>query len=345
MFCLHKERRKKLATTVWVLVLFVPLFSQEYYHGRLLSSTIPIVEHLDAPEVVVHSSPKATNSDGLCRTIPRRNENGLIVFFLHIPKTGGSTLQTILRESVDHYYNGWTMQGYQKSVKAMDLALDKWDNKTHCMELHSANAPPFVTALEKVQSWKQRCQALNIPFFAFTIMREPISLSFSFFQFYHSGVHRKFQTIRNATEEEFLHHTLHNPQCLFLTRSEMSFMPQVRAESLGLSEKECEAALSGMTFTLDWVGTTETLSTETLPLLSTVLQSPLDATKRENTSPSKNFQIHQLSEAGLQQLQQWNRLDAAMYNRTTRHFSGLYEQRFQQCVANQSAAVLGTRYS
>lgn len=264
---------------------------------------------------------KTSATNGCQRELPQQNENGLLIFFLHIPKTGGSTLRHLLRDAVDHYYSPFGRQEYKKQSSALEEALDNWDGKVHCFELHSATSPAFVTVLDQLLTWKELCEEKSIPFFAFTVMREPVSFSFSFFQFYHTQ-HGKFKYFETANESDFLEHSLGNPQCLFLSRSEQSFLPPARSKALTLSESECDGAYDALIRTMDWVGTTSNLSNVTIPLLSAIMHSQLNQTTTENKSPIKNFDRSRLSEHGLHLLHKWNRFDESLYKRLKEHYGG-----------------------
>lgn len=256
----------------------------------------------------------------------KSNERGKVIFFLHIPKTGGSTLTTLLREVSDHYYNGYGKMGYSKGARRLNQALKEWDNKIHCFELHSAGAPAFLSILDQLDSWKRQCNQMNVPFFAFAVVREPISLAFSFFQFYHGGHHRKFQKYETATEKDFLRHALPNPQCLFLTRSELSYLPTRRNDTWDLSSSECNEAYEAISKYLDYVGSTSNLSNVTIPLLSKVIGTPLNTSYVENKSTRKNICKDQVSNEGIGFVRRINSLDQTLYDRLLSRYSSTHER-------------------
>jgi hypothetical protein len=41
----------------------------------------------------------------------------------------------------------------------------------------SADAPPYLTILPMIDSWRQHCKELDVPFFAFTVSRNPSKLA------------------------------------------------------------------------------------------------------------------------------------------------------------------------
>jgi hypothetical protein len=79
-----------------------------------------------------------------------------------------------------------------------------------------------------------------------------------------------------------------NPQCLFLARGERTFGVKDKGARNGLTRQECQAAYSSLERSMDWIGRTETLSQETLPLLTTIMfQDPTlgQQLPRTNVSP------------------------------------------------------------
>ena len=313
---------RKSVITWLLLVFFVSLrytyvlFSIGRHYRTVPSNEWDYGQPTSLPNFVELSTLRSNNT----------NWRGRVIFFLHIPKTGGSTLATLLRGVSDHYYKGQGKQQYNRGVRRLDQALQEWDNKTHCFELHSADAPAFLTVLDKLDSWKRQCNQLNVPFFAFAVVREPISWAFSFFQFYHGGHHRKFQTYKSATEEDFLRHALPNPQCLFLTRSERLYLPERRNDTWDLSSSECNEAYEAMSKYLDYVGSTSNLSNVTIPLLSKVIGTPLNTSFAVNKSTKKNIRKDQVSNEGIGFLRQINSLDQALYDRLLSRYSSTHER-------------------
>lgn len=197
----------------------------------------------------------------------------------------------------------------------------------HALDRH---CPTFLQMVQTVlPEWKNRCKQNNIPFFAFGIFREPISLSVSYHNFYHRIPQnpKRFDLIQteNATEEAFLHYTIANPQCLFLARNEDAYTKTGQDLRSTLTQEECHQAYKGIQETLDWVGTTDRIRNETLPLLQQLFKTN-QFTKRlirnmnKTANPSsaaevQTIHLSSLSEATLQNVESLTTWDKEMYEK------------------------------
>ena len=222
--------------------------------------------------------------------------------------------------AVDHYHKGWTNRHAQRGIRSVDNALRDWKNESHCFELHGAGAPSFHALATKFMEWKKTCRHLGIPFFAFTVLREPQSFALSYFNFFHGGHHRKYKYYASANQTTFLRHTLSNPQCLFLARSDMQYLPQYQNDSQNFTWKECLEAYDDLMALMDWVGITSNLSNETIPILSTVLGKTLDVGYHINQSHKRNFVVSQLDDAGKQVIANRTLFDRRIYERAQSDF-------------------------
>jgi hypothetical protein len=266
-----------------------------------------------------HAVP-SVQSDTVLRSmdLPVRNENGVVIVFIHVGKTGGTTIGAHLGQATHRVHNGWTLQGYRKASRGLETALANWTKgDSHTFELHAATAPPYMTILPRIDIWRQRCEELDVPFFAFTVLRNPSKLAMSFFNFYHGGKHRKFKNFKTATEAQFLNHTIDNPQCMFLARGEMSYHPGNEHLRQNLTKSECNSVYDALAKHLDWIGTTETLLTMTLPILERVTNATFDKGKivNEVKAEHKNILWSDLTEEGKQTVQDMTDHDLDMWDR------------------------------
>jgi len=251
---------------------------------------------------------------------PFTDSGGGVILFLHVPKTGGTTLSSLLSESVDHFHNGWTKRGFRKGSAALERALNNWTNASHCFELHSGDAPSYMSVQGRLNGWRKQCSDQGIPFFAFTVLREPAKMAISYFNFYHGGKHRRYKRFTHASEQDFLNHTLPNPQCLFLSRGEISYLPENQHLREGLNASECNAVYDALRSNLDWIGTTENLTTVTIPLLEQVLGRPLKQNTTRNKTNLQNFRWIDLSESGKQIVYNRAALDREMHEHCQKDF-------------------------
>ena len=96
-------------------------------------------------------------------------------------------------------------------------------------------------------------------------------------------------------EDAMVKSVYENPQCLFLARGERTFGDDVADLRQGLGREECHKTYQSLRRTMDWIGHTETLSNETLPLLTTMMFGSPDVGRqfpRSNISPQTEDFVH-----------------------------------------------------
>jgi len=245
--------------------------------------------HTDARSKVENSTVCFANS-----TLPSLDTGGL-VFFLHIPKTGGTTIRRNLEkiEGIEYVF-AKNYSAYYDSAPLVESVISKGsENKTVLFyEIHASTAPSFFKLRNRLKRWRETAHHNRVPVFFFSLVREPISYSFSHFNFFHLQERNPSFERCNATENEFLRKSVYNPQCQFLFKGEPSMRGQRRNATgsnppkLMVQSEECEAVKENLFELMDWVGTTEHLTTETIPLLSKLLDKP--TIHWENYRVSKN---------------------------------------------------------
>lgn len=204
--------------------------------------------------------------------------NGGIVFFLHVPKTGGTTIRRNLEtlERVHHVFaKNYTT--YKETAPLVEDAIVRGTrNKTILFyEIHATDAPSFFRLRKRLRRWKDTAASNNVPVWFFTVLRDPLKYAVSHFNFFH--VQKRNPTFEqcNATAEDFIRKSLYNPQCQFLFRGEPSMRAQ-QAKQIYITPEECESVHALLLDLFDWVGITEFLSNETLPLLAQLFDVPFD---------------------------------------------------------------------
>jgi len=254
--------------------------------------------------------------------------------------------------------------------------------------------------------WREEAKKSGVPYFAFTLLREAISLQISFFNYYYihpadprfcrnplkpnvkCGVNskakqkqarleraklrgqllrlreqikregdqvpesvktqfqemeREFRTgqaknhaqgIPDVSHEELekamLEVAYQNPQCLFLARGERTFgdegeAPELR-DRVPLTRKDCQETYMSLQRTMDWIGRTDTLDTETLPLLTHIMFGKPNLGKqvpKVNVSPTQGGYVKRskITDATQKTLERVSQLDQELYHRAMQDYT------------------------
>ncbi|VEU35439.1 unnamed protein product [Pseudo-nitzschia multistriata] len=165
------------------------------------------------------------------------------------------------------------------------------------VEFPATMYPTLIEAAPILREWRARAEAEGIPFFATTVLREPLGHALSFFNFFHVTVDEMewspFAGDMDATEENFLKTYVGNRLCHLMYNDAHGIL-EAPDEALreGLKENlfhfmdehelnrrnepsHCDAdALRTILFednTFDYVGITERLSTHILPMFTKIV--------------------------------------------------------------------------
>lgn len=191
------------------------------------------------------------------------------------------------------------------------------EKETLLLEIHGGS-PGLKDLSRYITKWRTHSQANDNyrPFFAFTIVRDPTSHAMSYFNANHA-IRCEFplcekelygyghtHTPREDTMDEKKEHLLRttrqtpNRQCfLFNHASNVEGIHPSFYQKCSVSEEDCNRVYSNiMRGTLDWVGTSENMSSELIPLLSYVLQRPQNRTHIDDDE--KREEIDMIREGG-----------------------------------------------
>jgi len=251
-----------------------------------------------------------------------------VIMFYHLFKTGGTTIRANFRNMPNvrfqrlSYYDGLNWTKYN-----IEPILSRLDNTTsstchHLVEWHIDHpAPGYPTILDlepHLKRWRKLSSESGVPFFIFSLLRDPLAFSVSYFNQFNAHHHyyawNPYPDLVNATEENFVKTFVPNRQCLILASSPTG-VPLDRP----VSRHECLRVQQVLMNNFDWVGTTERMQTETLPLLLHLLSKDdyLSRLKLHNQSSKKrglSLSLSGLSNETVALVKKGSGLDQRLYD-------------------------------
>ena len=173
----------------------------------------------------------------------------------------------------------------------------------------------------QISKWRELSKSHGTPFFAFTMIREPISFLISYFNFFYVHCSDTWceHTDYNLTEIDLLKAMtrIPNRQCFLLKHlSSIEGMDPYFYDQCSVTGEDCRNSYATLTETMDWIGTTEGLSTETIPLLQHILfanKTDERTVKKQNVHDKSSFK-ESLQESTLQILRSKTTHDQWIYD-------------------------------
>jgi hypothetical protein len=271
-------------------------------------------------------------------TFQRFRQKGGVVVFYHVFKTGGSTIRELLRlkkRKVPYHRERkrltWTLVN-----KSLAIAAAK--KRPYFIELHIEHPAPDFPTLTQLEfylgKWRYLAKQRDIPFFAFTIVREPAPFAISFFNYFHrSNLNARWNPYHElaATEDNFRESLVPNRQCVIFgcDPTGQGLVVQADGDRVPCNTCDLERVSNFLLEQMDWVGTVEKLQSETLPLLTNMLLGkPAKGIYKTSANvfavkkaAVERPMIGNLSATTLEYIQMSSTLDQQIYNRVVETFT------------------------
>lgn len=256
------------------------------------------------------------------------SKGGIVVVFYHVPRTGGTTI----RENMQPFVSLFRVVKPRDWVEAERRIANVFQGSGEklLVELHGT-IPGLVVLRERVQNWRNQSETSSVPLFTFTLVREPVSFSCSYFHHFHhprcvwNWCERGTYPQDDAAtfDENLLKTVVPNHQCKLLLLGQRESKKRAFTSPDVVTTERCQNELVPLLEQdWDWVGTTETLQTSTLPLLTRIMLKDenlgLQIMTKKNASKQRIINTSQLKLATTDRIRQQSSFDEELYERVRR---------------------------
>ena len=199
-------------------------------------------------------------------------------------------------------------------------------------QIIQTGTPGLIDLESDIREWRRLSTENNIPFFAFTIVREPVSFAKSYFNFFYircifqwceTGDDGRRYNLMRARKKDFFRHLVPNRQCFFLRHaSAVNGMKHHVYDDCPATTQGCKEVYDSMTENLDWVGITENLSQDTMPMLSFILTGSTDLAETispQNKASEENLE-YTLTDVNHEKARRYLKEDQKIYENVVQDF-------------------------
>lgn len=289
---------------------------------------------------VVHYTSSMTDNDqeigqSKVRQLPEfaNDQPGGLIVYYHIGKTGGTTIRETFKKMVRQNSSQFEYMWLNRHKNSNGRYVDNEDDDLHCnkikshltegdstttilVEIHGTANPGLDVLGPHIRQWRTWSDEYNKPFFAFTLLREPLSFVSSYFRFLHVDCNwcRKRGIEQMEPTEESFNKAIQlypNKQCAILLHSGESYDP---------TGKDCDEIYSYMIENFDWVGRTQSISNETQLILHKLAANE-GGLKQKHLNPSKVLKFEDsLNNKTLAAVAKLSKFDQKMYENLSKDY-------------------------
>jgi len=189
--------------------------------------------------------------------------------------------------------------------------------KTLLLEFHGG-VPSLRNLVPFIQKWRRLSHEHEKRFFAFTVVRDPIPYSVSYFNMFHFKCTHNWcehEQYMNWTQDNLLKSLKPNRQCFFLTHlSSIAGMHPSFYDKCRVLKNDCKNIYNIMKDNLDWVGTTENLSFDTIPLLSRLLDYDYSTLENKKVAVKSKQELSRMKLNTTLGIRAFTELDQELYD-------------------------------
>lgn len=245
---------------------------------------------------------------------PRRGslKNGGVLIFLHVPKTGGKSLGDTISLSplLDWHWGEGAVEDIDKAVHSPESSVGR--NTVFGASLH------VFTTLDlghKLREWRNLAASNGIPFFVLSMVREPVSMAVSHFEYMCIWSRPDLDMCgvwsHKDTEESLRATAIRDPQLAFYINKFRQHGDQ-KLEDIP-TETDLAQTWEALISNVDWIGRTEAYG-DTKHVLEEVLGRELNW-QHSHKNTGHALSAKNLTDVTMGLLQGMTVLDQELYNR------------------------------